>query len=176
MEVILSLLILAVLLCVAVWLYIAHQGDAVFEFIVDQRSPLQVEQQTNDALVVSFKVPYVNKGTQDGIIMDAFSRHYLPQEQFDGVTVSSWLMGEKTPRDDGYWESLIVPKGKGGAVVVKVRLMAKNGNIKETLKEMVDMPVDILYQVVARSAWYIHKQRVILTADQLGRLVQESAE
>ena len=175
-EVILSLLILAVLICVAVWLYIAHQGDAVFEFIVEQCSPLEVERQTEEELLVAFKVPYVNKGTQDGIIMDAFSRHFLPQEQYDGVIVSTWLMGETTPRDDDYWESLIVPKGQGGAVIVKVRLIAKNGNIREALGDMVDMPVDVYYQVVARGAWYIHKARVILTADQFGRLVQESAE
>ena len=176
MEVILSLLILAVLICVVVWLYIAHQGDAVFEFIVAQCSPLTVEKRTQDELTVSFKVPYVNKGTQDGTIMDAFSRHFLPQEQFDGVSVSTLLMGELTPRDDGYFEALIVPKGKGGAVVVKVTLKAKNGNIAETLKDMVDMPVDIYYQVVARSAWYIHKARIVLTAEQLSRLAQESAE
>lgn len=176
MEVIFSLLILAVLACVAVWLYIVHQGDAVFEFIVDQCSPLKIEKQTVGELVFSFKVPYVNKGSQEGIILDAFSRHYLPQEQFDKVAVSSWLMEEKTPREDCYWESLIVPVGKGGAVVIKVSLVAKNGNIKATLMDMVDMPVDIFYQIVARSPWYIHKNRVVLTADQIGRLVQESAE
>ena len=31
----------------------------------------------------------------------------------------------------------------------------------------VDLPVDIVYQVVARSKWYINKQRLVLASEEL---------
>lgn len=162
MEFLIGLLLLAGLFAVAIWLFVTRQGDAEFEFLVDQRTDFAVVEMTAGTATFSCKVPFVNKGTQDGTIMDAYTRHLLPQEQYDAVEVNSRLELESAPRTDGYFEALIVPKTTGQTVVITVKLTAKNGDIQQAIADMVDMPVDIVYQIVARSNWYIHKARIIM--------------
>ncbi len=87
MEVLLTLFALIVGLGLVVWLYITVQGDAEFEFLVDQRTNFSLTALTDDTATFTCKVPFINKGPQDGTIMDAFTRHLLPREQFDAVAV-----------------------------------------------------------------------------------------
>lgn len=167
MELLLVLLMAAAVLAVALWLFIARQGDAAFEFLVDQRTDFKLEEVSGDRAVFSCVVPFVNKGTQDGTIMDCFTRHLLPQEQFDAVEAASRLELETRRRSDGYFEALIVPKTDGNAVIVTVTFAARRGDIREALADMVDMPVEIYFQVVARGTWYVGKQRLIMMADEV---------
>ncbi|BBB90002.1 MAG TPA: hypothetical protein PKA28_07450 [Methylomusa anaerophila] len=168
MGILLFLLVLAGGIAFAVWLYIAKQGDAKFEFIVDQRSNFTLDHLTRDSAAFSTIIPFVNKGTQDGTIMDAYPRHLLPYEQFDGAEVQSRLTLATAGRTDGYWEAAIIPKKTGGSIILTVKFTAKNGDIVPTLHDMINLPVDmaidIVYQVVARSSWYIAKNRLIMTA------------
>ncbi|CUH97634.1 putative membrane protein [Propionispora sp. 2/2-37] len=157
MDFLTFIIVLAVLLILAVWLYIARQGDAEFRFLTEQRTEFVLVGADREKAVFACTIPFINKGSQDGTIMDAYTRHFLPHEQYDGVEVVSRLSLESDPRTDAYWEALIVPKGTGQAVTVTLILKAKNGDIDQTLPEMVDMSLDIVYQVVARSEWYITK-------------------
>jgi hypothetical protein len=101
--------------------------------------------------------------------MDAYTRHLLPYEQYDGVKVCSRLELETNPRTDGYWEALIVPQGTGEGVIVTVELTATKGDIRQALANMVDMPIDLVYQVVARSDWFITKARIVMTAEEVAK-------
>lgn len=176
MDFITGFIVVAALLVLAVWLYIARQGDAEFEFLVDQRTKFIVTEADEKSAVFTCKVPFVNQGTQDGTIMDAYTRHLLPCEQYDGVEVISRLELESAPREDAYWEALIVPKGTGQAVVVTLKLTAKQGNIQAALADMVDMSIDLVYQVVARSEWYLAKApRLTVEAEELNRAYQQSS-
>lgn len=167
MNFFLGLILLIILIVLAVWLFIVRQGDAEFEFLVDQRTDFTLVEMTDNAAVFSCKVPFINKGTQDGTIMDAYTRHLLPYEQYDGVEVNSRLELETAPRTDGYFEALIVPKTTGQTVIVTVKLTAKTGSVTEALNKMVDMPIDIVYQVVARGEWYITKNRLVMKASEI---------
>jgi len=162
------IVVLAIVLILAVWLYIARQGDAEFEFLVDQRTKFTLTEANEVMAAFTCRVPFINKGTQDGTIMDAYTRHLLPYEQYDGVEVVSRLALETAPRTDAYWEALIVPFGTGQAVDVTLILTAKNKDIARTLPDMVDMSLDIVYQVVARSEWYLAKgSRLYIDAAEL---------
>lgn len=159
-------LLLAIIVVAAIWLFIAQQGDAEFEFLVNQRTPWEVEEIHDKSVTFSVKVPFINRGSQDGTIMDAYTRHLLPFEQYDAVEVYSRLTNEELFRTDGYWEAVIVPKHTGGTAIATVRLTAKKGSIEEALADMVDMTVDVVYQIVARSPWYISKNRLLFSADE----------
>jgi len=168
-EFLIGLLVVAGLIVLAIWFYIANQGDAEFEFQVNQRTLFEVSDVTENTATFKCKVPFVNKGPQDGTIMDCYTRHLLPYEQYDGVEVYSRLELESAPRTDGYFEAIIVPKKTGQTVIVTVALFAKDGDIKQALANMVDMPIDIVYQVVARSDWYITKNRMVMSADEIAQ-------
>lgn len=175
MELLLFLLLAAAMAAIALWLFIARQGDAEFEFLVDQRTDFKLEEMNGDRAVFSCVVPFVNKGTQDGTIMDCFPRHLLPQEQYDAVEVSTRLELETRRRSDGYFEALIVPKTDGNAVIVTVTFTARQGGIGKALEGMVDMPVEIYSQIVARGKWYVDKQRMVMTADEIAAAVKAAA-
>ena len=167
MEFLIVLLVVVLVAAIGVWLYIAKQGDANFKFLVDQRTDFTLTAITKESASFSATVPFVNNGTQDGTLMDVFPRHFLPYEQFDAVDTDSRLAFNKANRSDGYWEAYIVPVSDGGSIILTVKFTAKSGDIKAALKEMVDMPIDIIYQVVARGLWYLAKERLIMTADEI---------
>ena len=176
MEFLMIIVIAALFVAVAVWLFIARQGDAEFEFKVGERTPFTLEELTEQTATFSCKVPFINKGSQGGTIMDAYPRHLLPCEQYDGVEVSSRMELTTAPRTDNYFEAVIFTKGTGGTVVITVKFTAKTGTIIEALSQMhelaVDMPIDIVYQIVARTPWYIHKTRMIMTCDEIMSAIQ----
>ncbi|MBP2655991.1 MAG: hypothetical protein H6Q73_3560 [Firmicutes bacterium] len=166
-ELVVSIIIVLVAVALVIWLYFIRQGDAEFEFLVDQRTGLKLDSINSNVAVFSCKVPFVNKGMQDGTIMDCYTRHLLPREQYDGVELASWLAVETRPRNDGYFEALIVPKTTGETLDITLKFTAKDNDIKVALADMVDFSLDIVYQVVARREWYIAKQRMIVVADEL---------
>ena len=172
----LSLLLLAVAaLVIGIWLYIARQGDAAFDFIVDQRTEFQLDELDKDTAVFSCKIPFVNKGTQDGTIMDLYPRHLMPKEYYDKLDIRSRITLESNPREDGYWEAIIVFKTTGDAIILTLSMTAKEGGIREAIKGLPDMPVDIVYQVVARSDWYITKARMLVPSAELQQALNNSA-
>lgn len=176
MEFLMIVVILAAVVAVAVWLFIARQGDAEFEFKVAERTEFVLEELTETTASFSCKVPFVNKGSQGGTIMDAYPRHLLPDEQYDGLEVSSRLELTTAPRTDNYFEAVIFTKGTGGTIVVTVKFTAKTGSVTQALGQMhelcVDMPIDIVYQIVARTPWYIHKTRMIMTCNEIMSALQ----
>lgn len=176
MEFLAILVIIALGAVVGIWLFVTNQGDANFKFIVDQRSVFKLKEISKDTATFETTVPFVNNGTQDGTLMDVFPRHFLPQEQYDAVDTDVRLSFDQADRWDGYWEAYIVPKGTGGSIVMRVKFTTKSGDIKTALTDMVDMPIDIVYQVVARSPWYIHKERLVMTADEIHKALADGAE
>jgi len=119
---------------VALWLYIVRQGDAEFDFLVDRRSEFILDELTKEKAVFSCAVPFLNKGTQDGTIMDCYPRLLMPNEYYKGCHVQSRLTLESNSRNDGYWEALIVFKTTGDAIVLTLTFTDENGK-KQTANE-----------------------------------------
>ena len=109
----------------------------------------------------------INTGRQIGTIMDAFVRTYLPFEQYDKASVTVTLTAADTPRDDGYWQAFIMEIRKPKVFLIKLAIKGKSGNILRDLENFPDMPMDIIYQVVARSDYYYAKTRITLTSEDL---------
>lgn len=71
-------------------------------------------------------IPYKNVGSQELTILDAWARVYLPDEQYAGLTISHHLQESSKPRKDDYFEAMLVPAGKGGQLVLKLQVIARN--------------------------------------------------
>lgn len=172
MFLIVSKLIAAIilLLClgfIAYWIVAAKQGNCDFHVLKGKKSSYKVDFLDLRRLVLSCTVPIKNEGRQNGTIIDAFVRPYLPQEQYDKAEVRGLLMDTKRPRDDDYWEALIVEPGKSVELKVKLLFTAKSGNILDDLEDFPDMAMDILYETVGRSDWRYEKSRIHLTKEEL---------
>lgn len=158
-------------LAIVVYLLIIKIGNANFNVKTENHTPFIVENMTDDSITISTKVEFANEGKQCGTIMDCYVRHLLPYEQFDGVKVFSKAELETSPREDDYFEAVLIESGRSIQVLVKVTLIArKDGNIKDALTNMVDLPVDLVYQYVARDPWAISKKRIVITAEEIAAL------
>ena len=104
--------------------------------------------------------------------MDCYSRHLMPYEYFDGVEVNSRIQRKDALREDDYFESFIIYQRSKAILIVEVELIArKDESIKDTLVNMVDMPIDIVYQMVTRKDWHIEKSRIELKASEVAQAV-----
>ena len=52
-------------------------------------------------------MPFTNEGGDEGLVLDAFMRIYLPQEQYDKALVRGKINLKDVPRDDDYFEALV---------------------------------------------------------------------
>ena len=164
MELLAVFILLVGLGILGVWIYIVRQGDSEIEILTAQRTELKLVSNEDGRAVFAAQIPLCNLSAQDGIILDAFPRHLLPQEQYDAARVESRLVLLTAPRDDGYFEAVIIEGNKGNTLVLTVALTAKNGSLAEAVASMADMPVELYYQVVGRGECALHKERLVLPA------------
>ena len=79
---------------------------------------------------------------------------------------------EGVPREDDYFEALVIEHKQSVKLVAKVTLTARKGlTLQEAARDMVDFPVELIYREVGRSPMRWSIARVFLTADELRRLV-----
>lgn len=100
-----------------------------------------------------------------------YVRQLLPYEQFDGVKVEAKAELKGVPREDDYFEAVLIQKKESIDIVIRVKLIdRKNNDIKQTLTHMVDLPLDIVYQHAARYPWKISKETIVLTSEEIAKL------
>ena len=74
-------------------------------------------------------------------------------------------------REDDYFEAVLIQRKESIYVWVKIKITArKTADLKEALVDMVDLPVDLVYQYAARKPWAITKKRIVLKAEDLEKL------
>ena len=149
------------------------QGDERVIVLVNRRSAFKVEDISFNQLTLVADIPFKNVGRQNGTIMDFYPRHLLPQEQFDSVHVESWITDAREERRDGYWKAAIITPGTGDMLRLRVILTGTSGNIRTDAKDFPNMSIDLVYQMVGRTDWYITKARIILTQEEVQRALQQ---
>ena len=167
LTVVVSIIVAIAVLYLLFRLFALKQGDEKVILLPKRATNFQVSDRNFESITLFCDVPFVNKGRQNGTIMDLFPRLLLPEEQFDSVKVDAWAMDINRPRHDGYFEAVIIKPRKGGTIRVYVTLIGKSGNIREDIKGFPYMNIDIYYQVVGREDYHIDKQRIRLTPEEV---------
>ena len=164
------------LVMLLVALFIWKQGDADFYFDVENRSHLVLESQTADQMIFSFRLPFRNRGSQQGTLMDVFARPWLPCEQFSAAELTAKVTAASAPRKDGYWESALFPMDKidRDVVIVSLCFDAQGADIRTAMSHMVDLPLNIVYQVIGRSDWYMAKVLLELPIEEFQKAIQDA--
>lgn len=167
--IILSCIILAGL-SYLIWRWI---GDAVIDFRLDNHAPFILAKKTSDKAVFTAEFEVANTGKQCATIMDCFVRQQLPYEQFDGVRVKGKAELVGAPRPDDYFEAVLIQKGETIKLKVFIELScAKSQGLLEAVKDIVDIPVDVIYQHTGRHIATLSKKRLILPASKIAALLQ----
>ena len=165
-------LIVAILAVVLVtWLYLRGRQEKLVPKL-ESRTPFKIERRDKKSVTLSTTIEFRNEGTQSAMIVDAICHPLLPFEQYDGMDVRGKAEREGVPREDDYFEALVIEHQQSARLVAKVTLTArKNLSLEEAAAHMVDFPVEFLYRQVGRSEMRWSIARVILTAEELSKLV-----
>lgn len=155
----------------AVWLYLRGREEKVVPKL-DSRTPFKVEARDAKSITLSTTIEFRNEGTQSAMIVDAICKPQLPFEQYDGMDVRGKAEREGVPREDDYFEALVIEHQQSARLVAKVTLTARKGmSLKEAAAHMVDFPIEFIYREVGRNPMRWSIARVILTAEELAKLV-----
>ncbi len=168
LEIIVGLIVLAV---IAAKLYLAVAGKEKVVVHTEERTPFVVESQDDTSMVLSSKVRFANEGKQVCTIMDAIVRPQLPYEQYDAIEARGKAETEGCPREDDYFEAVLIEHQESMNVIVKVKLTARKGlDLKTALTHMVDLPLDLIYMETGRTPWHYSKVRIVLKAAEIAKL------
>jgi hypothetical protein len=153
------------------WLYIKGRQEKVVPKL-ESRTPFKVERRDEKSVTLSTTIEFRNEGTQSAMIVDAICKPQLPFEQYDGMDVRGKAERAGVPREDDYFEALVLEHQQSVNLVAKVTLTArKNLSLEEAVAHMVDFPVEFIYREVGRTPMHWSIARVILTAEELAQLV-----
>jgi len=161
--------VLAVIL--VLWFYLKNRKEKLVPKL-ESRSPFKIESRDEKSVTLSTTIEFRNEGTQSAMIVDAICHPLLPFEQYDGMNVRGKVEREGVPREDDYFEALVIEHQQSVNLVAKVTLTArKNLSLEEAVSRMVDFPVELIYREVGRTPMHWSIARVILTAEELAKLV-----
>ena len=156
---------------VLVWLYLKGRYEKVVPKL-ESRTPFKIENRDEKSVTLSTTIEFRNEGTQSAMIVDAICKPQLPFEQYDGMNVRGKAERQGVPREDDYFEALVLEHQQSVNLVAKVTLTArKNLSLEEAVAHMVDFPVEFIYREVGRTPMHWSIARVILTAEELAKLV-----
>ena len=166
------LLAVVVLGALLIWAYIQHKGDAVFYAEAEKEPSFEILSRDEKNVVLATTFPLKNIGKQGGTIMDCILRPLLPYEQYDCIEVRGKMEQADRPREDDYFEAVIVPRGQQIELKAVLRLTARKGlSLEKALQKMVDVPMDVIYTAVSRHPWRMVKVRLVLTAEEIARVM-----
>ena len=172
MVIIEGLLIAAVVGVVGVAIFLKMRGQEKVVPRLDKRTPFKIEHRDEKSVTLSTTIEFFNEGTQSAMIVDAYVKPQLPFEQYDGMNVRGKAETEGKPREDDYFEALVLEHQQSVNLVAKVTLTArKNLSLEEAVSNMVDFPVEFIYREVGRNPMHWSIARIILTAEELAKLV-----
>ena len=165
--------ILFILACLVVGVYIMLQGDAELVFAKEKRTQAVAAKQTPERLDFEVELPYTNVGKEEGTILDAYLRIYLPQEQYADVLLRGKVNLKDVPREDDYFEAVLVPANTGKTMVLKFEAYPKQGKtLAEAMAAIPDVDVALFADCRGRRELYTKKTLITLSAKEMRQLVK----
>lgn len=157
---------------IAVKLFFAREGTEEIVVKLTERTPFAVTAQDDVSVTLVTKLEFANVGKQTGTIMDAFVRPLLPYEQYDGIEVRGRAEREGAPREDDYFEAVLIEEGESIFVKAYLTLTARKGmSLKEAVSHMVDFSAELIYQETGRTPWRYSKATIPVRAQEVAALV-----
>ena len=182
MEIIEHIIVTVVLIYFALYaimkIYFNMKGQEIVIPKIDEHTPFKIERRDDHEMTISTTMDLVNEGKLSALIVDCIVKPQLPYEQYDGIAVRGKAEVDGVPREDDYFEAMVLfAKGDTahGSNVIKLKaivtLTARKGmTLNEALSHMVDFPVEIIYREVGRTPLHFSIARIILTAEELTQL------
>lgn len=169
LQIIAALLILA---AIVIAIYIYMQGKEEMYFEVAQRTKATLLRRSENKLEFEVELPMHNEGKEEGVILDAFIRVYLPQEQYADAQLRGRVNRKQAPREDDYFEAMLLGEGVRETMVVKFELVPERGvTLQQAVNGMPDVDVALFLDCRGRTDLYTVKKIITLHKDELQALL-----
>ena len=166
-----GILIAAVVFCLAIFIYLKKRGQEKVVPKLQTRTPFKILSRDEKSVTLSTTIEFRNEGTQSAMLVDAICHPLLPFEQYDGISVRGKVEREGKPREDDYFEALVIEHQESVNLIETITLTARKGmTLEEALSHMVDFPIELVYREVGRTPMHWSIARVVLTAEELTKL------
>ena len=166
-----GILIAAVLFCLAIFIFLKKRGKEKVVPKLESRTPFKILSRDEKSVTLSTTIEFFNAGSSSAMIVDAICHPLLPFEQYDGMTVSGKVEREGKPREDNYFEALVLEHQESVNLIETITLTARNGmTLEQAVSHMVDFPIELVYREVGRTPMHWSIARVVLTAEELADL------
>ena len=166
-----GILIAAVLFCLGIFIFLKKRGKEKVVPKLQTRTPFKIVSRDEKSVTLSTMIEFFNAGKQSAMIVDAICHPLLPFEQYDGISVRGKIEREGKPREDDYFEALVIEHQQGVNLIETITLTARKGmTLEEALSHMVDFPIELVYREVGRTPMHWSIARVVLTAEELAKL------
>ncbi len=161
----------AVIFCLGIFIFLKNRGQEKLVPKLQTRTPFKILSRDEKSVTLSTTIEFRNEGKQSVMIVDAICHPLLPFEQYDGISVRGKVEREGKPREDDYFEALVIEHQQSVNLVETITLTARKGmTLEEALSHMVDFPIEIVYREVGRTPMHWSIARVVLTAEELAKL------
>ena len=149
----------------------AYLGTEIIVPKVGEMTKFSLVEHTAEHLVIGATIPFANEGKQCGTIMDAFLRVQLPYEQYDGALVRGKVELEGAPREDDYFEAVLIQKKERINLVLKLSIEPRGGRtLEDAIAHLVDFRADLIYQETGRTPAHYEKEIIMVGADEIAEL------
>ena len=156
---------------VGVKILFAYLGTEVIVPKTEEMTPFSVVERTPERLVIGATIPFANEGKQCGTIMDAILRVQLPYEQYDGALVRGKVELADTPREDDYFEAVLIQKQERIHLVLQLSLEGRGGkSLEEAIAHLPDFRMDLIYQETGRMPAHYTKAMLTVSAQEIADL------
>jgi len=149
----------------------AYLGTEIIVPKVGEMTKFSLVEHTAEHLVIGATIPFANEGKQCGTIMDAFLRVPLPYEQYDGALVRGKVELAGAPREDDYFEAVLIQKHSRIHLILKVSIEGRRGNsLEEAIAHLPDLRLDLIYQETGRIPAHYSKVMLKVAAQEIADL------
>ncbi len=159
------IVVLIIIGIIALAAFINKQGQEEMVFYVEKRTPVKLVAATPEQIKFEVDVPFANVGREEGIIMDAYVRPYVCVEQYDGALLRGKVNLKAKPREDDYFEAMLVPPNMQDTLTLKFELTPlKAKDAQAAAAGMPDIDVALYLEERGRTELYRTKKIITLTA------------
>lgn len=166
------IIVLIIIGALAFCAFINKQGREEVVFYVDKRTPVKLIQATPELIKFELDIPFANVGQEEGIIMDAYVRPYVCVEQYDGALLRGKVNLKDKPREDDYFEAMLVPANTKDVLTLKFELTPLNAkDAQDATAGMPDIDVALYVEERGRTELYRDKKIITLTKEEFQSLL-----
>lgn len=127
-----------------------RRGDADIHIDTDAAGNLVKREVSSGHVVLTASLPFVNRGRQQGCVLDATARLLPDGDRYRGLDFEVKVSNSLLPRDDGYFEAIMYKQGDPLRLDIEIHVRGE-GDVQQRLRDLEHFIIEIKHSFYMRS-------------------------